>query len=56
MLDEIRGRVDDARNQNFVVGNIDVLQILPFVVVARIGGLDADRLGAARCPQERQLL
>ena len=46
MLDEVRGRVDDAGNQNLVLGNIDVLEILPFVVVARIGGFDADRLRA----------
>ena len=44
MLDEIRGRIDDARNENFVVGNLDCLEIFPLVLVARIGGLDAESL------------
>src|SRR2546430_16587175 len=46
MLDEVRRRVDDTRNENLVFGNLDVLQIFPFMVVAWIGGFDADRLRA----------
>jgi len=45
MLDEIRGRVDDAGNQNLVVGNLDLLEVLPFVIVARVRRLD-NRAGA----------
>src|SRR5947199_6448486 len=44
MLDKIRGRVDDTRNKNLIVGNFDRLEIFPFVIVARISGLDADCL------------
>jgi hypothetical protein len=44
VLDEIRRRVDDTRNEDFVVGDLDRLEVFPFVVVARIGGLDAERL------------
>src|SRR6266536_6694745 len=43
MLDEVRRRIDDAGNENLVVGNLDVLQIFPFMVVAWIGGFDAER-------------
>ena len=46
MLDEIRRRIDDAGNEDLVVGDFYRLEVLPFVVVARIGGLDADRLHA----------
>jgi hypothetical protein len=44
MLDEIVGRVDDAGNQDLVVRNPDRLEVFPFVIVTRIGGLDADCL------------
>ena len=44
MLNKIRRRVDDTGNKNLVVGNFDRLEIFPFVIVARISGLDADRL------------
>ena len=44
MLDKIRGRVDDTRNKDLIVGNFDRLEIFPFVIVARISGLDADCL------------
>ena len=47
MLDEVRGRIDHARNQNLVVGDVDVREVFPFVIVARIGGLDADGLWCA---------
>jgi hypothetical protein len=46
VLDEVRRRVDDAGNENLVFRDIDGLQIFPFVVVAWIGGFDADRLRA----------
>jgi hypothetical protein len=46
MLDEIGRRVDDAGNEDLVVGDFDRLEVFPFVVVARIGGLDAERLHA----------
>ena len=47
MLDEVGGRIDDAGDQDLVVGNVDRLEILPFMLVARIGALEAERLRAA---------
>jgi hypothetical protein len=39
MLDEIGGGIDDAGDQDLVLRDIDLLQVLPFAVVARVGGL-----------------
>ena len=44
MLDEVGGGIDHAGDQDLVVRDRDLLQVLPFVIVARVGGLDADRL------------
>ena len=44
MLDKIVGGVDHAGNENLVLGNFHRLHVLPFVVVPRIGRLNADRL------------
>src|SRR4051794_14071683 len=41
-----------STDQNLVVGDIDVREVLPFVIVARVGGLDADGL---RAGLERQI-
>ena len=36
MLDEVVGRIDHARDQEFALGQLDVLEYRPFVLVARI--------------------
>ena len=44
MLDEVVGRIDDAGNEDRVVGDRGVLPVPPLVVVARVGSLEEDRL------------
>ncbi|MFL5268555.1 MAG: hypothetical protein ACJ8AH_18495 [Stellaceae bacterium] len=40
MLDEIRGRVDDAGDQDLVVRDFRTAQVFPFMRVTRVGRLE----------------
>src|SRR6478609_7210544 len=42
MLDEVRFRLDDTRNQHLAFGQLDRFEQLPLVRVARIGRLERD--------------
>lgn len=41
MPDEAGGRVDDPRDEDLAVGQLDILEDPPFVLMSGIGGLDA---------------
>ena len=46
MLDEVRGRIDHARDDDLAVRQLDVLPDLPLVPVARVGARERHRLRA----------
>ena len=46
VLDEVGCRVEHAGDQHLVVGDADRREVFPFMLVARVGGLDAQALRA----------
>ena len=48
MLDDVGGMADDARQDQLVVGQLDVLPHLPLVLVADIAGLERVGLSVDR--------
>jgi hypothetical protein len=46
MLDIVGARVDEAGHQLHALGQLEILEHLPFVRVARISGLDRDGANA----------
>ena len=46
VFNKVRGGIDHAWNQDLLVWNLDRLQVLPFVLVTRVGAFETQRLRA----------
>ena len=53
VLDDVGGVGDDAGDDALAVRELDALPCLPFVLVARVGGLEAVGAGVDRQPHDR---